>query len=203
MPLGRRRFLVLSGLAPAAALAACTDSPTDRSGPEDRGDLTAPDLDAMELLAGLEAVAETAYRDVLAALTVGKLGDVPAAGTELLRSAAAQHGQCLSEINALLKTGGRAAVSDPNLEFQASAVTPALTAAKGWPEIAALARTIETALAATYLQTVHSTLQSRATLRLAGGIQATGQKRVAILNFLLGEYPVPDTFQKTDLALRA
>lgn len=203
MGLGRREFLRVGGLAPLALVAACSDNSADPSPPQDQGDLPQPDLEAMEFVAGLEVVAAAAYREALAAQTAGRLGEVPAAGTDLLQSAASQHSQCLSEINGLLNEGGRAAVTELNVEFETSVVRPALGAAKGWPEIAALARTIETTLAATYLQTIHSTLRSRAAIRLAGGIQATGQKRVAILNFLLGEYPVPDTFQKTDAALRA
>lgn len=162
-----------------------------------------PDLEAMEFLAGLEVATEVAYRDALDAATSGALGEVPAAVTELVQSAAAQHSQCLAAINKLLEGAGHPAVKEANTDFETTVVTPGLAAAKGWPEIAALARTIETTLAATYLQSIHSTLRSRATLRLAGGIQATGQKRVAVLNFLLGEYPSPDTFQKTDAALTA
>ncbi|HUR49982.1 MAG TPA: ferritin-like domain-containing protein [Acidimicrobiales bacterium] len=193
----------MSGLLPAATLVACTGPASAPEGPEDSGEMPGPDLDAMEFVAGLEVVAEAAYRQALASLTAGQLGEVPAAGSELLQSAATQHGQCLAAINHLLESAGRKAVTEPNIEFDLSVVTPELTAAKGWPQIAFLARTIETALAATYLQAIQSTLQARSTLRLAGGIQATGQKRVAILNFLLGEYPVPDAFQKTDAALTA
>lgn len=202
MPLERRRFLMLGGLAPLAVAAACSDPPSDPV-PDDNSGLPGPDLDAMTFAAGLEVAAESTYKEMLISVTAGKLGEVPAAGTELIQSAAAQHGECLAAVNALLKAAGRAVVTQPNLDFEASFVTPALTAAKSWSEIAALARALETALAATYLQTIRSTLRSRAAIRLAGGIQATGQKRVAILNFLLGEYPVPDTFQKTDAAVRA
>lgn len=203
MPIGRRRFLVLAALTPAAALSACSDDSPEGSPPRGAGEAFEPDLDAMAFAAGLEVAAEGAYQQALTGASSGKLGEVPAAVSELLRTAALQHRQCLDEINDLLKTAGRSPVEDAPVEFEASVVAPRLQEARGWPEIAALARTIETALAATYLQNIHATLRSPAAIRLAGGIQATGQKRVAILNFLLGEYPVPDTFQKTDPAVRA
>lgn len=199
--IGRRRFLALSAVAPVAALAACTDASSEGEARNERGEVPAPDLDALEFAAGLEVVTEAAYRKTLAELAAGRLGEIPAAGSELFQSAATQHGLCLAAINQLLKGEGRDSVENGNIEFETSVVTPALTEAKGWPPVASLARTLETALAATYLQAIHSTLQSPAALRLAGGIQATGQKRVAVLNFLLGEYPVPDTFQKTDAAI--
>ncbi len=200
----RRRFLALGAVAPAAIVASCSDDPpasADREG--EKTNVPGPDLDALEFAASLEVVAEAAYRKALSDLTAGRLGEIPAAGSELFQSAATQHGQCLAAINDLLEGAGRTATAEGDTDFESSVVTPALTAARGWPEIASLARTVETALSATYLRSIHSTLQSPVALRLAGGIQATAQKRVAILNFMLGEYPVPDTFQKTDQALRA
>ena len=205
MLLPRRRFLALGVLAPVGLIASsCSDEPTEGNGGAERSaDIPGPDLDALEFAASLEVVAGAAYRKGSGELTAGRLGEVPPAGSELLQSAATQHGQALTAINDLLESAGRSPVSESNVEFESAVVTPALTAAKGWPEVASLARTVEATLSATYLQSIHSTLQSPAALRLAGGIQATAQKRVAILNFMLGEYPVPDTFQKTDAALRA
>lgn len=197
----RRRFLAFGALAPAALVASCSDDPpkrTARPGPHD--EIPQPDLDALEFAASLEVAAEAAYRKGLVELTAGRLGEIPPAGSEFLQSAASQHGQCIVAINGVLDGAGRTAIEEGDSDFETSVVTPALTAAKGWPEIGSLARTIETTLSATYLQSIHSTLQSPTALRLAAGIQATAQKRVAILNFMLGEYPVPDTFQKTDAA---
>ena len=200
----RRHFLALGAAAPTALLASCTDDAPERTARAREGaDIPGPDLDALEFSASLEVVAEAAYRKALGELTAGRLGEVPPAVSELLQSAATQHGQSLAALNELLEAAGRTPVSEGNAEFESAVVTPALTAAKSWPEIGSLTRTIETALSATYLQSIHSTLQSPSALRLAGGIQAVAQKRAAVLNFMLGEYPVPDTFQKTDQALRA
>lgn len=202
MSLPRRRFLVLSAGAPVALLAAaCSDAPEPGDPSGESGEIPEPDLDALAFVASLEVAAEAAYRQGLGEMTAGRLGDIPAAGSELFQTAAAQHGQSLAAINELLAGSGRRSTSEADVEFESSVVTPALTAARVWPELAALARTLETALSATYLQSIHSTLQSPAALQLAGGIQAVAQKRIAILNYMLGEYPVPDTFQKTDAAI--
>lgn len=199
---GRRRFLALSALAPAAVIAACSQDEPEREGREsERQDLPEADLAALEFAASLEVVAEAAYRKMAGEVTAGRLGEVPAAGSEFVQAAAMQHGQALAALTDVLEASGRSTPVDGHVEFETSTVTPALTAAKAWPEMASLARTIETALSATYLEAVHSALQSPAALRLAGAVQATAQKRIATLNFMLGEYPVPDTFQKTDAAI--
>jgi hypothetical protein len=39
--------------------------------------------------------------------------------------------------------------------------------------------------------------------KLAGSIQIIDFQHAAILNFVLGNYPVPDTFGKTDQAIAA
>lgn len=62
-----------------------------------------------------------------------------------------------------------------------------------------LALTLEDIAAPTYLKALPS-LQSNDAIKLAGSIQAVDQQHVAILNFALGMYPVPDVFQKTDKA---
>lgn len=200
-PFGRRRFLAAA--VASAALTACTDGadePQPRAG-AGGGDVPDPDLDALELIAQLEVVARNAYRDSAAASDAGRLGAMPAAGVEFLKSAAAQHGDALEALNALLRGNERPAVEEGHVEFETVTVGPPLEQLKSWGEVAALARNVEVALAATDLEAIHSTLQSPAPIRLVAGLQATSQKRVAVLNFLLGEFPSPDTFQKTDAAI--
>lgn len=163
--------------------------------------MPAPDLDAIELMAQLEVVARDAYREGAAASDAGRFGAMPAAGVEFLKSAAEQHADALEALNALLRRNARATVAEAHPEFEKVNVGPPLAEVKVWPQMASLARNVEVALAATALETVHSTLQSPDALRLIGGLQATSQKRVAVLNFLMGEFPSPDTFQKTDAAV--
>jgi len=53
--------------------------------------------------------------------------------------------------------------------------------------------------AQTYLK-VQPTLQSRDAIKLAASIKAVDQQHHAILLFAIGQYPVPDTFQRTEKA---
>ena len=197
---GRRRFLAAAAL--AAGSAACSDG----SGEPGRGgggsrDVSDTDLDVVEHIAKMELVARDAYREGTAASDAGRLGEMPAAGVEFLRAAAAQHGEAVSALNGLLRRNDRTPVEEGHVEFERVTVGPPLVAMKSWPDAASLARTIEGALAATDLEAIHSTLESDDAIRLVGGLQATCQKRVAVLNFLSGQFPSPDAFQKTDAAV--
>lgn len=202
MTFDRRRFLAAAALT-AVGLAGCTDAADEpRGGSEGTGgEVPAPDLDTLELIAGLEVVARNAYTEGAAGSDSGRFAAMPAAGVELLKVGATQHGEALGALNALLRRNGRSAVEDPHVEFESVTLEPPLTELKSWPEVASLVRRVEVALAATDLEVIHSTLLSSDAIRLVGGLQATAQKRVAVLNFLLGEFPSPDTFQNTDAAI--
>lgn len=201
---GRRKFLMGAGLTAAAvALAACSnDDDSDvSSGGGDGGDIPDGDLDVIAFAAGLELLAVGTYQAALDAASSGALGEIPPAGAEFVQTALNQHQEIADALNGVLSDAGRDEVTTPNAEVKAAVVDPAFAAAKNFGDAANLARTLETAAAATYLKAVQSQLQSDAAIRTAAGIQATGQKRVAILNYVLGDYPVPDTFQKTDAAI--
>ena len=198
---GRRRFLAAAAL--AAGSAACSDGsgePGGRGGGGSR-DVSDSDLDVLEHIAQLELVARDSYRESAAASDAGRLGEMPAAGVEFLRSAAAQHGEAFDALDAMLRRNERTPVEEGHIEFKRVTVGPPLAEMKSWPAAASLARTIEGALAATGLEVIHSTLESDEAIRLVGGLQATCQKRVAVLNFLMGQFPSPDAFQKTDAAV--
>jgi hypothetical protein len=203
---GRRKFLFGAGLTAAAvALAACAgddenDVATGGEGGEG-GDIPAGDLDVVAFAAGLELLAVGTYQAALDAAGSGALGEVPPAGAEFVTTAMGQHKEIADALNGVLTSNGREEVTEANADVKAAVVDPAFAAAKNFGDAANLARTLETAAAATYLKAVQSQLQSKDVIRTAAGIQATGQKRVAILNYVLGEYPVPDTFQKTDAAI--
>ncbi len=44
------------------------------------------------------------------------------------------------------------------------------------------------------------TLKDKDAIKLASSIQPIDMQHQAVLNFALGQYPVPDTFAKTDKA---
>ena len=62
---------------------------------------------------------------------------------------------------------------------------------------ATLALSLENGAAATYLTAIDA-VKSPAGIKVAATIQPVEMQHAAVLNFLLGQYPVPDTFAKMD-----
>jgi len=207
--LNRRKFLFGAGLAAGAvALAACAgdddgdvNAGGDNGDDGDKADVTEGDLDVVAFAAGLEVLAVQTYQAALDAATSGALGEIPDAGAEFVKTALAHHKEYVENFNAVLTGAGREEVTEPNAAVKSSVVDPALAAAKTFGDAAKLARTLETAASATYLKAIQENLEGAGVLRTAGSIQIVNQQRIAILNFVLGTYPVPDVFQKTDAAV--
>ena len=65
-----------------------------------------------------------------------------------------------------------------------------------------MALLLEETAAATYLSAV-PTLESPDAIQLAGSILCVDRQHAAVLHYVLGEYPVPETFATTDLAYSA
>jgi hypothetical protein len=53
---------------------------------------------------------------------------------------------------------------------------------------------VEGTLAATYLETITTRLQTTGAMKLAMSIQPVEMQHAAVLAFLAGDYPVPDSF---------
>ena len=77
-----------------------------------------------------------------------------------------------------------------------------LARVKNFRAAALLARDLEATAAATYLAAI-PTIVSKDAIGLAGSIQVVDMQHIAILNFVLGEYPVPDVFATTTNAAGA
>lgn len=203
----RRRFLIGSGLAAGLAVvtAACGSdddeaATTDTTGAaEDEGGADG-DLAVAELAAGLEVLAVGTYKAALDAATANKLGAVPPAVAEFVKTAMSHHEAHLAAWNKVITGAGRSAVSTPNAQLK-PVVDAEFGKAKTVADAAKLARTLEETAAATYLSAIPS-LKSKDAVKLAASIQAIDAKHVAILNYVLGEYPVPDVFAKTDKAAK-
>lgn len=219
----RRRFLLIGGaLSAAGVLAACSKSDSDGSkktttttaAADDSttttaGDTTttAPeversaenDLKLGAFAASLEVLAVNTYGAALDAAGKGALGDVPPAVAEFVTTAKAQHQAHLDRWNEILTGADQPAVADPPSDLEAKVneefakVTDAGGAAK-------LALMLEQIAAATYLSVI-PLLATEAPIRLAASIQPIDMQHAAILHFALGEYPVPDTFATTDMAV--
>jgi hypothetical protein len=61
---------------------------------------------------------------------------------------------------------------------------------------------LEQTAAATYLRAIPE-LEDEAAIDLAASIQPIDMQHAAVLLFVLGRYPVPDTFAQTDMAYEA
>lgn len=212
----RRRFLALSGLAAGATVAfvAC--------GSDDQGDDTSSgvttttaagatsttaggggggqgDLAIAQGAAGLEVLAVNTYGAALDAATAGDLGQVPDAVAEFVTTAKRQHQAALDAWNEVITGAGEAEVTDPpsDLEQTVNQQFGQVTDVVGAAE---LANMLEQTASQTYLD-AQTMLEGADARGLAGSIQVTAQQRSAVLNFVLGEYPVPEVFQSTEMSI--
>lgn len=210
----RRKFLVGTSMAAGLAVATAACSKDKKS--VDAGDTTTTsgggdtnttaaaggsgDLAVAAFAASIEVLAVGTYKAALDAAKKGSLGAVPDAGAEFVTKAMAQHEEHLAAWNMVLKGAGKPEVTTPNPALK-TVVDGEFAKVKTFGDAATLARTLEEIAAATYLNAIPS-LESKDAIKLAASIQATDAKHVAILNFVLGVYPVPDTFAKTDKAAK-
>ena len=201
--LSRRRFFAVSGATGAAVVAASYLSGGTAGAVTRRVAASVPtakkaslesDLDTAAFAASLEVLAVGTYQAALDAATSGGLGDVPPAVATFVQTALGHHQEHLATLNGLLTGNGRPEVTEPDsglkatVDEQFSKVTDAVGAAQ-------LARDLEQIAAATYLKAIPSLTPE--TSVVAGSILCVDQQHVAILNYALGEYPVPDTFLST------
>ncbi|WP_232246451.1 ferritin-like domain-containing protein [Kitasatospora mediocidica] len=209
---GRRRFLLGAGGATAAlVLAACSSgSKSDSSVPPSSsasssgspssgasGQYTG-DLQVVALATALENQAVGAYKATLDAATAGKLGTVPPAVANFVTTAMAQHADHAKAWNAVLTGAGKPAINDVPLSNQAETLQ-ALSAATDVATVAKLALSLEDQAAQTYLFATYN-VTSPAGIQTAATIAPVEAMHAAILNYVLGQYPVPDDFLPVDKA---
>jgi hypothetical protein len=206
----RRRFLIGAGAAAGAVVIAGACGRGDggqavRSGaaPQGAAPISRPaaspgDAATANFAAGLEALAVATYQAALDAATANKLGPVPAAGAEFVKVALAQHQEHQAAWNKILTDNGKPANTTPDPGLKPT-VDQAFAKVTDFAGAARLALLLEETAAATYLKAL-PTLDSPDAAKLAASIQAVDAKHAAILHFVLGEYPVPDTFARTVLA---
>lgn len=184
-----------------AETTAPTTADTMAPGTTTADDGAATDGKIATLAAGLEVLAVNTYGAALDAAGKGALGAVPPAVAEFVTKAKAQHQEQLDKWNEVLVAAGAPEVTEPNADLdpvvaaEFAKVTDVVGAAK-------LALMLEQIAAATY-QSAIPVLTSKDAILLAGSIQIIDFQHAAILNFVLGNYPVPDTFGKLDQAVAA
>ncbi len=205
----RRRFLMAAGATGAAAAAVMYLKPsaagassgarrvaTPRSAPKQMPSAET-DLDTAAFAASLEVLAVATYKAALDAANSGALGPVPPAGANFVTSAISQHQTYLDTLNTTLTGAGRPAVTEPDPTLKAT-VDSGFAKVKDFVGAASLARDLEEISSATYLKAIPTLTPD--TAKLAGSVLCVGQQRVATLNFVLGDYPVPEVFATTTKA---
>jgi ferritin-like protein len=199
----RRGFLTISAAAGVGLLAAACGSNSTAAGPASSSSSTnssSPSGDAgiAKTAASLEVLAVGTYKAALDAATGGKLGAVPPAVATFVQTAMAHHQMALDSWNGILTSAGAQKVSTPPTDLKATVdaafakVTDVVGAAK-------LALLLEQTAADTYLVSL-PLIMNKDAVTLAGALQSVDQEHSAILLYVLGQYPVPDVFQKGDKA---
>lgn len=205
----RRGFLVGAaavGVGAFAAACGTDDDPAVESGAANDTSTTVGeakddgggDVEVAKVAAGLEVLAVATYKAAGEAAGANKLGPVPPAVGEYVKTAMGHHEEHLDAWNKVITGAGGTAVTEPNAKLK-PVVDAEFAKVKDVGGAANLALMLEQIAAQTYLK-VLPTLKSKDAIKLAGSIQAVDQQHQAILLFALGQYPVPDTFQKTEKA---
>jgi hypothetical protein len=213
--LGRRGFLIgAGGVGVTLALAACSSSssspstsgssgaaaPTS-SGASASGSQYVGDLKVVALATALENQAVGAYQAALKAATAGKLGAVPPAVATFVTTAMSQHQDHAKAWNGVLSGAGVPTITGVPLSNQA-ATLQALGAVTTVGGVANLALELENQAAQTYLFAAGN-VSSAGGISTAASIAPVEAMHAAILQFVLGEYPVPDNFLGTTKAASA
>jgi hypothetical protein len=179
-----------SGLAAAATRSGAMGVPGATSAQKLSGDLA-----VVALAASLENLAVGTYQAAIDAVTQGKLTGVPDAVVTFAMTAQSQHKDHAAAWNGVLTGAGKKAVSGVDLTVKKS-VDKAFAQVKDVPGLAKLALDLENVAAATYIAAI-GVVKNPAGIKTAATIQPVEMQHAAILNFLLGEYPVPDSFAKS------
>jgi Ferritin-like domain len=178
-----------SGLA-AAATGRSAGVPAAQSAQKLSGDLA-----VVALAASLENLAVGTYQAAIDAVTQGKLTGVPDAVVTFAMTAQSQHKDHAAAWNAVLTGAGKQSVSGVDLTVK-KGVDKAFAKVADVPGLATLALDLENVAAATYVAAI-GVVKAPAGIKTAASIQPVEMQHAAILNFLLGQYPVPDAFAKS------
>ena len=203
----RRNFLLGAGgiAVGGVLLAACgSDSKTPAksgsvttAGGDANGKLTG-DLAIAALAASLENLAVNVYQAGLDAATANKLGAVPPAIATFATTVQKQHKDHAAAWNSVLTGAGKKAITGIDITVQKAVVEPGFAKVKNVVDLAKFALVLEDVAAATYLNGIQNAIQSKDAIKIAASIQPIEMQHSAILNFVLGNYPVPNVFAKTE-----
>jgi hypothetical protein len=185
-----------SAASAGAATSVAGSTPTPATAAGEASGLSG-DLAAAGVAAGLENLAVQTYHTALDAAAAGKLGTVPPAVATFATTAMAQHKDHAAAWNSVLTSAGRPMVTGVDVTVKQAVVDPGLAAVKTVPDLAKFALALEDAAAATYLNDIQNVLQDPKAIAIAASIQPVEMQHSAILNFVLGQYPIPNGFAQT------
>ena len=196
--LDRRRLLLGGGVGALALLASACGS-EEAEPPAGSGDTTTTeggasgggdDVATAKLAASLEVLAVSTYGAALEAPL-----DYPPAVAEFATTVQGHHQAALDAWNELLTGLGEEGVTEPPAAL-AEQVNAQFAEVDDVPGVAELALMLEELAADTYLGAI-ATIANPQALELATTIQPIDMQHVAVLHYVLGDYPVPDTFADT------
>lgn len=203
-----RRGLLLGGLAMATtgALAACGSTSGGSAG--STGATASPagavasasaaasrytgDLKVVALAAALENLAVAAYTGAAKKAGAGDYGTVPPAVLQFVTTVKGQHAQHAQAWNGVLTSAKLPAVTGTPVKI-APAKVAALNATSSIAGVATLALGLENGAASTYTYAVSHVTDAQG-ISTAASIAPVEAQHAAILHFILGQYPVPDSF---------
>ncbi len=192
-------FLGAVGAVALGAAAACAGGPAGQPGPSSpavpppaRPETYPGDLKVVALAAALENLAVIAYGGALKKAGAGELGTVPPATTVFIQTVMKQHADHAQAWNAVLSKAGKPTIDDVPLSITQEQLV-LYSNAKSVPDVVRLALNLENVAAQTYTFAT-ANVSDPAGIMTAASIQPVEAMHAAILNFVLGQYPVPDTF---------
>ena len=213
----RRSFLLgVGGVAVLGGVAACSSSgggrKTSAAAPSTSASAPAPtssapaagskytgDLKVVALAAALENLAVAAYGMAIQAAGSGKLGKVPPAVATFAATVMQQHKDHSDAWNAVLGKANLPKITGTPVSIAADQVKM-LQAAKSVVDVAKLALALENAAAETYLFATGN-VKDPGGIMTAATIEPVETMHAAILNFVLGQYPIPMSFIGTTNAV--
>jgi Ferritin-like domain len=204
----RRGFLAGAGIALGGlVIAACGGSSSKDSSTTTKaaasgsgsgsGSKLSGDLAVAALATSLENLAVATYQAGIDAATAGKLGSVPPAVVTFAQTAQQQHRDHAAAWNAILAGAGKPKVMGVDSTVKTAVIDPAFAKVTDVGALAKLALQLEDVAAATYLESI-GVLESPGGIKTSASIQPVEMQHAAILNFVLGQYPVPMSFASTD-----
>jgi hypothetical protein len=203
--MGRRSFLLAAGAAGATGgvlLGACGGGGGgDELTEEERTGITRldrleGDLAIAALVHSLENLAIATYTAARDRMEEGRLGDLPPAMVRYIETAQRQHEEHARAWNGIVTGAGRPGVTGVDLTLKTQ-LEPGVNRARDHVAIGNVFLELESITAATYLAAIGA-IENNAALKVAASIQPVETQHVAIVSFMLGRTPVPESFAKAD-----